>query len=82
MPADDSMSPEEISERISRARALIQEVRDESAVPVVATSAYQADIFCHRIMWEVGAESGTTPELEERIDVDDVENKPKAGAQE
>lgn len=76
MSANDSLSPEEISERISRARALIQEVRDESALPVVATSAYQADLFLHRIMWEVGSESGTTPELEERIATMDTETGP------
>jgi hypothetical protein len=73
MSPDDSLTREEVSDRISRARALIQEVRDESAVPVVATSAHQADLFCHRIMWEVGAESGTTPELEERAPAPDSE---------
>jgi hypothetical protein len=73
MSTDDSLPPEEITARIARARALIQEVRDESAVPSVATSAHQADILCHRIMWELGAESATTPELEEPIERDTPE---------
>lgn len=68
MSGDDSMTHAEISNRISRARSLIQEVRDDAAIPVVATSAHQADILCHRIMWEMGSESGTTPELEEPIE--------------
>lgn len=68
MSSDDSLSRAEISDRISRARALIQEVRDDAAVPVVAHSAHLADVHCHRLMWELGEESGTTPELEERIE--------------
>ena len=67
MSADDSLSRAEVTDRIERARALIQEVRDESAIPVVAHSAHQADIYCHRLMWELGEESANTPELEERI---------------
>ncbi|QLG63896.1 hypothetical protein [Halorarum salinum] len=73
MSRDDSMTRAEISDRISRARSLIQEVRDDAAIPVVATSAHQADVLCHRIMWEMGAESGTTPELEEPIEREDSE---------
>lgn len=73
MSGDDSMTNAEITERISRARSLIQEVRDDTEVPSVATSAHQADVLCHRIMWEMGAESGTTPELEEPIERDENE---------
>lgn len=69
--SDDSLSTAEITDRISRARALIQEVRDESTVPTVASSAYQADILCHRIMYEMGAESASTPELEESLEVEE-----------
>lgn len=65
MPVDDKLSHAEITDRITRARALIQEVRDESEIPVVAHSAHLADIQCHRLMWELGEESATTPELEE-----------------
>lgn len=66
MPNGD-MSPAEIADRIERARALIQEVRDEAPIPVVAHAAHQADVYCHRIAWEVGEEAGTTPELEEPV---------------
>lgn len=67
MPVDDDLTPEEIADRIERARAFIQEVRDDASIPVVAHAAHQADMYCHRIAWEVATESGTTPELEERI---------------
>lgn len=68
MPPDDALSRAEITDRITRARALIQEVRDEADVPVVAHSAHIADIHCHRLMWELGAESATTPEIEDPAD--------------
>lgn len=68
MPADDGLTPEEIAERVERARSLIQEVRDDAPIPVVAHAAHQADMYCHRIMWEVAAESGSTPELEAPVE--------------
>lgn len=68
MPTDSELSPDDITARIGRARALIQEVRDETSIPVVASAAHQADMYCHRITWELGAEAGPTPELEERIE--------------
>lgn len=67
MATNDDLTREEIADRIARARALIQEVRDDAGVPVVAGAAHQADVYCHRIMWELGEETGTTPELEEPV---------------
>ena len=68
MTTDDPLTRAEVTDRIERARSLIQEVRDNSDVPVVAHSAHQADVYCHRLMWELGAETATTPELEEPVD--------------
>ena len=68
MPTDDTLTRAEVTDRIARARSLIQEVRDGSDTPVVAHSAHQADVYCHRLMWELGAETAITPELEEPID--------------
>jgi hypothetical protein len=68
MSADEGLTHAEIIDRIDRARSLIQEVRDDAAIPVVAHSAHQADMYCHRLMWELGAESANTPELEETIE--------------
>lgn len=68
MPTDGGMTPSEIVDRVDRARALIQEVRDEAGFPVVAHAAHQADMYCHRITWEMAAESGTTPEIEEPVE--------------
>lgn len=72
MTTDDGLSPEETADRIRRARALIQEVRDEAGIPVVAHATHQADVYCHRAMWELGAEAGTTPELEEPVGDDEA----------
>ncbi|WP_435064408.1 hypothetical protein [Halobaculum sp. EA56] len=68
MSAEDGLSRAEITDRIARARSLIQEVRDEAPIPVVAHSAHQADMYCHRLMWELGEETANTPELEEPVD--------------
>jgi hypothetical protein len=68
MPSDERLTRQQVTRRIARARSLIQEVRDNAEIPVVAHSAHQADVYCHRLMWELGAETANTPELEDPID--------------
>lgn len=63
----EPLSRDEVVDRLERARALIQEIRDGAPYPVVAHAAHQADMYCHRAAWELGVESGTTPELEEPV---------------
>lgn len=60
-PLDDAAT----IDRISRARALLREVRDRSDVPAIAHTAHQADLLCHGMLWEFGAEDATAPEHEE-----------------
>lgn len=73
MSSEDGLSPEQTAEHVRLARARLQAVRDESSIPVIAHAAHQADLYCHRILWELGVEDGTTPELEERIELGGTE---------
>lgn len=57
------MDEETIIERTNEAREILAELRDECDVPSVAHSAHQADVYCHGILWEMGAEDAFTPEL-------------------
>lgn len=57
------MDEREVIEQTNEVRALLAELRDECDIPSVAHSAHQADVYCHGILWELGAEDATTPEL-------------------
>lgn len=57
---------EEVAEDVQEARRLLQKVHGMSDIPVVSHAAFQADMYCHRMMWELGEEEATTPELDER----------------
>lgn len=63
--ADEALDEEATIDRIRRARALLREVRDRSAVPAIAHTARQADTLCHGMLWEFGVEAATAPEHEE-----------------
>lgn len=58
---------DDILNHVVEARRLLQQVRDESRIPAIARAAHQADLYCFSILWELGAENETTPELGERI---------------
>jgi hypothetical protein len=57
------MDEDEIIEQASEARDILMELRDECEIPSIAHSAHQADVYCHGILWELGAEDAFTPEL-------------------
>ncbi|MFC6766879.1 hypothetical protein [Natrinema soli] len=50
-------------EQANEAREILSKIQDECDIPSVAHSAYQADVYCHGILWELGAEEAYTPEL-------------------
>ncbi|MXR19337.1 hypothetical protein [Halobacterium bonnevillei] len=57
------MDEQEVVEKTNEVRELLAELRDECDIPSIAHSAHQADVYCHGILWELGAEDATTPEL-------------------
>ena len=57
------MNEDAIIEQTNEARELLAELRDECDIPTIAHSAHQADVYCYSILWELGAEDATTPEL-------------------
>lgn len=57
------MDEHEVVEQTREVRELLAELRDECEIPSIAHSAHQADVYCHGILWELGAEEATTPEL-------------------
>lgn len=59
------MEDKSVVEQTQEVRALLAEIRDNSDVPTVAHAAHQADVYCHGILWELGAEEAMTPELTE-----------------
>lgn len=60
----------ELAEEVKEIRKRLQAIHAESGTPVVSHAAYQADIYCHRILWEIGAEDASSPALTERSDED------------
>jgi hypothetical protein len=57
------MDEQEVVDKTNEVRELLAELRDECDIPSIAHSAHQADVYCHGILWELGAEDATTPEL-------------------
>jgi hypothetical protein len=58
------MDRDRIIERTEEVRQEIAIIRDECEIPSIAHAAHQADVYCHGILWELGAEEATTPELD------------------
>lgn len=66
------LTNEEIVDNVLEARRLLQEVYVRSDTPSFVHAAYQADVHCHALLWELGEERGTTPELEELVSETDA----------
>lgn len=59
----DGLERAEMVELTEDIRTKLQLIQSECDIPAVTRSANQADVFCFSILWELGAEEETTPEL-------------------
>lgn len=50
-------------------RETLHRIAAETDSPAVAHAAHQADVHCHSLLWELGAETATTPELDDGFTV-------------
>lgn len=69
------MDEDHIITRTREVRKLLAELRDESDIPSVGHAAHQADVYCHGILWELGAEDATTPELSPDPGAEDTDGR-------
>ncbi|MBI4479154.1 MAG: hypothetical protein HY651_03940 [Acidobacteria bacterium] len=59
------MEPEEMLERITRARALLREIIESTDLPMIERALKLADMNLHWAQWNLGAPVSLIPELEE-----------------
>lgn len=63
------MDRDAVIHRTREVRRTLQHIAAETDSPAVAHAAHQADVHCHSLLWELGAETATTPELDDRTTV-------------
>ena len=59
------MEPDEMLERIARARALLREIIESTDLPMIERALKLADMNLHWAQWNLGAPVSLIPELEE-----------------